>query len=162
MCGCDGCWTCLACSVCGSPMPDAVVAAAAIAAGGLCTGAVLLAQHGDPSPDVRNAIGRRLTRIGAALHVGAGRRRLARDMERAGWREPPERIAGIAVAASLCMGVLGAAASPVVAISGALAGGVAFVVVLDCAGAKRRRRDQQEVVPLLELFTLQLHRRRVP
>ncbi len=137
-------------------MPDAVVAAAAIAAGGLCTGAVLLAQHGDPSPDVRNAIGRRLTRIGAALHVGAGRRRLARDMERAGWREPPERIAVIAVAASLCLGVLGAAASPVVAISGALAGGVAFLVVLNAAVEKRRRRYQEELVPLLELFTLEL------
>src|SRR5260370_24491952 len=102
MCGCDGCWTCLACSVCGSPMPDAVVAAAAIAAGGLCTGAVLLAQHGDPSPDVRNAIGRRLTRIGAALHGGAGRRRPARDMEPAGWRAPPARIAAISVPAAPC------------------------------------------------------------
>src|SRR5260370_2808002 len=89
MCGCDGCWTCLACSVCGSPMPDAVVAAAAIAAGGLCTGAVLLAQHGEPSPDVRNAIGLRLTRIGPALHVGAGRPPLARGTQRPGSGGPP-------------------------------------------------------------------------
>src|SRR5260370_17356073 len=117
MCGCVGWWTCVACSVCGSAMPDAVVAAAAIAAGGLCTGAVLLAQHGDPSPDVRNAIGRRLTRIGAALHVGAGRRRLARDMERAGWREPPERIALIAAPAPPCMGVLRPAPSPLLPLS---------------------------------------------
>src|SRR5258708_7452219 len=114
-------------------MPDVVVAAAAIAAGGLCTGAVLLAGHARPSPDVRKSMGPRVTRIGAALHVDAGRRRLARDIERAGWREPPERIAVPAVAASLCLGVLGAAVSPVVAIFGAGTGGVVFLVVLHAA-----------------------------
>ncbi len=101
-------------------------------------------------------MGPRVTRIGAALHVDAGRRRLARDIERAGWREPPERIAVPAVAASLCLGVLGAAVSPVVAIFGAGTGGVVFLVVLHAAVERRRRRYLEELVPLLELFTLEL------
>jgi len=107
-------------------MPEVMAVAAAIAAGGLCAGAVMLAGHGAPGPEVRNSMGRHVTRIGAALQVGAGRRRLVRDVERAGWREPPERIAVLAVAASLCLGVLGAAASPVLALFGVIAGGVAF------------------------------------
>jgi len=101
-------------------------------------------------------MGGRVTRIGAALHVGAGRRRLARDIERAGWRESPKRIAVLAVAASLCLGLLGAAATPVVAIFGAGAAGVVFLVVLNAAVERRRRRYLEELVPLLELFTLEL------
>jgi Flp pilus assembly protein TadB len=90
------------------------------------------------------------------LHVSAARRRLARDVERAGWREPPEHIAALAVATSLGLALLGAAVSPVVAIFGLVAGGVAFGLVLNAAIRKRRRRFSEELVPLLELFTLEL------
>lgn len=137
-------------------MPDVLVPAAAVAAGALCTGAVLLAEYATPSPDVRERIGRYRSRVGVALHVGAARRRLARDIERAGWRESPERVAVVAVAASLCLGAFGAAVSPVVAVFGLVAGCAAFVSVLSAAVAKRRRRCSEELVPLLELFTLEL------
>jgi Flp pilus assembly protein TadB len=90
------------------------------------------------------------------MHVGAVRRRLARDIERAGWRESPERVAVVAVAASLCLGALGAALSPMVAVFGLLAGGAAFAAVVRAAVDKRRRRFSGELVPLLELFTLEL------
>ena len=62
----------------------------------------------------------------------------------------------VAVAASLCLGVLGAALSPMVAIFGLVAGCVAFAAVLNAAVDKRRRRFSGELVPLLELFTLEL------
>ena len=137
-------------------MRDVLVVAAAITAGALCTGAVLVAEHEATGPDVGRWIGRCRSRVGAVLHLGAARSRLARDIERAGWRETPERVAIVATAASLCLGMLGAAVSPVVAILGLVAGCVAFAVVLHNAVDKRRRRCSEELVPLLELFTLEL------
>jgi Flp pilus assembly protein TadB len=137
-------------------MPDVLVPAAALVAGALCTGAVLLAEYATPSTDVQEWIGRYRSRVGAALHIGAARRRLARDIERAGWRESPERVALVAVAGSLCLGACGAAVSPVVAVFCAVAGCAAFAAVLNAAVAKRRHRWSEELVPLLELFTLEL------
>lgn len=43
-----------------------------------------------------------------------------------------------------------------VAIFGAIAGGVAFALMLNAAVEKRRRRYLEELAPLLELFTLEL------
>jgi Flp pilus assembly protein TadB len=137
-------------------MPDVLVPAAALAAGALCTGAVLLAEYATPGPNVLGLIRRYRSGIGAALHVGAARRRLARDIKRAGWRESPERIAVSAIAMSLCLGTFGAAVSPVVAFLGLIAGPAAFAAMLNAAVAKRRRRFSEELVPLLELFTLEL------
>ena len=137
-------------------MPDILVPGAAIAAGALCTGAVLLAEYTMPRAAVRESLSKYRSRIGAALYVGAARRRLARDIERAGWRETPERLAVVAVAASLCLGVLGAALFPVLAIFGPIAGCAAFAATLHAAIDKRRRRFSEELVPLLELFTLEL------
>jgi Flp pilus assembly protein TadB len=137
-------------------MLDVLAPAAAVTAGALCSGAVLLVEYATPRPDVRDWVDRIRSRFGAALRVGVARRRFARDVERAGWREPPERVAVLAVAASLGLAVLGAAVSPVVAIFGFVAGGVAFAVVLNAAVNRRRRRSSEELVPLLELFTLEL------
>jgi Flp pilus assembly protein TadB len=137
-------------------MPDELISAAAIAAGSLCAGAVLLADHATPLPGVRERIDRHRSRVAANLHVGAVRRRLARDIERAGWREPPQRIAVLAAALTLCLGALGAVVSPAVSILGLGAGVVTFAVVLNAAVDKRRRRSSDELVPLLELFTLEL------
>jgi Flp pilus assembly protein TadB len=137
-------------------MPEILVPAAALAAGVLCTGAVLLAEYATPGPEVQELIRRSRSGIGAALHAGAARRRLARDIERAGWRESPERVAVVAIATSLCLGTFGAAVSPMVAFLGLIAGCAAFAAVLNAAVAKRRRRFSEELVPLLELFTLEL------
>jgi Flp pilus assembly protein TadB len=137
-------------------MPEILAPAAAVAAGALCTGAVLLAEYAMPGPDVRDWVRRNRSRFGSALQVGAARRRLARDVERAGWGERPERIAVLAGAMSLGLAVLGAMVSLTVAIFGFVAGGVAFGVALNAAIDKRRRRSSEELVPLLELFTLEL------
>jgi Flp pilus assembly protein TadB len=90
------------------------------------------------------------------MHVTAARRHLARDFARAGWHETPERVVVMAGALSLCLGVLGAAVSPVVAILGFFAGCVTFAGALNAAVDRRRRRFSGELVPLLELFTLEL------
>jgi Flp pilus assembly protein TadB len=137
-------------------MPEVLAPAAAVAAGALCGAAVLLAEHATPGPDAREWVRRNRSRFGSALQLGAVGRRLARDVKRAGWREPPERIAAVAIATSLGLAVIGAAVSPTVAIFGFAAGGVAFAVVLNAAIDKRRRRCSEELVPLLELFTLEL------
>ena len=136
-------------------MRDFLLLSTALAAGALCAGSVLLADFA-PSPDAREWIARYRSRAGGALHVGAARRRLARDIERAGWRESPEHVAVVAIAVSLCLGALGAAVSAVVGFFGLIAGFVVFAAMLNAAVAKRRRRFSEELVPLLELFTLEL------
>lgn len=91
-----------------------------------------------------------------AKQVAAVRRRLAREAKRAGWNETPERLVTMACAMSLCLAVLGAAVSPVVAVLGFFAGCVTFAVALKAGVDSRRRRFSAELVPLLELFTLEL------
>ena len=136
-------------------MPEALVAIGAIGAGTLCGGAVIAAGYEGLGLEVAS-IARQRSGLGAALHVAAARRRLARDLERAKWRGSPEGIAVLAIAAAVCLGLLGAAASLVVAIIGFLAGSGAFLFTLNAAVLKRQRRLSGDLVPLLELFTLEL------
>ena len=137
-------------------MLDSAVVIGALGAGGLCSCAVLVAE-GDPTAvDAGRWTARFRARVGAARNVAAARRRLAHDIKRAGWRETPERVAVAAAAVSLCVGILGAALSPAVAIFGFLGGCITCAVVLKAAVDKRRRRFSDELVPLLELFTLEL------
>jgi pilus assembly protein TadC len=85
-------------------------------------------------------------------------------MERAGWTESPERITVFALAVSGSVTVLGvAAASLMSAGNAAVLGAAGFVVGIGCCAlalrsaiASRRRRLAAELVPLLELFTLEL------
>jgi Flp pilus assembly protein TadB len=137
-------------------MLDAAAVIGAVGAGGFCACAVLVAEHEAPHVDVGPWTGRLRARVGAVANVGAARRRLAREIERAGWRETPERVAASATAVSLCVGVLGAELSPAAALGAFLGGWIACVVVLNAAIDKRRRRFSAELVPLLELFTLEL------
>lgn len=137
-------------------MPDALVAIGAIGAGAFCACAVLVAERERPAVDLDRWTVRFRSRIGVVRTLVAAGRRFARDVERAGWHEAPERVAIAATSVSLCLGVLGAAISPAVAIFGFLAGCVTCAVVLNAAVDKRRRRFSGELVPLLELFTLEL------
>lgn len=136
-------------------MPELLTIAAAIGAGTLCTGAVLAAAREPVRSDIA-WLGRRRIAIAGEIRGTAARRRLARDFERAGWRETPERIAVMTIAIALCLGALGAAVSAVVAIFGVVAGIVGFAVALNAGISRRRRRLSGELVPLLELFTLEL------
>jgi Flp pilus assembly protein TadB len=137
-------------------MPDAALVVSAIGAGGLCACAVLVAEREPPTLDAGRLTVAVRARESASRTVAAARHRLARDIERAGWRETPEPVAVAAAAVPLGVGVLGAALSPAVAIAGFFAGCISCAVVLNAAIDKRRRRFSGELVPLLELFTLEL------
>src|SRR5260221_11673180 len=144
-------------------MPDPTLAAGAIGAGALTVTAVFVACDGGrrvgAGADVaaRNAIAR-------VLHVRQARARLAVDLDRAGWRESPERICVLAIALAACLAVLGATTisaltmgGAVVTCGAAILGGLGLpFVALRSAIAQRRRRLEGELGPLLELFTLEL------
>jgi Flp pilus assembly protein TadB len=127
---------------------------AAITAGGLC-GCSLLAAQG-AYPEVAASLARYGREVAKARPILVARRRLARDLERAGRSESPERVLLAAFAVAVCVGLLGAALSAVVAIFGVAGTCVAMALTLEGAIAKRRRRLSGELVPLLELFTLEL------
>jgi pilus assembly protein TadC len=92
------------------------------------------------------------------------RAKLETDLERAGWRESPQRLTVFAIALSACLGVLGASTASVVPTGSALAICLAGIVcgfglpllALKSAIERRRRRIEGELAPLLELFTLEL------
>lgn len=92
------------------------------------------------------------------------RARFVSHVERAGWKESPERLTVFALVIASCLTLLGVASAPIIpignaAVLGALgfAGGLGLcVLALSSAVARRRRRLAAELVPLLELFTLEL------
>jgi Flp pilus assembly protein TadB len=137
-------------------MPDTLAVIGAMTAGALCSGAVFAAGQDRFGLDTGRRLLHKGVGFGWVMHVAAARRRLARDISRAGWHETPERVVAMASAMSLCLGALGAAVSPEVAVLGFLAGYVMFAAALNAALERRRRRFSGELVPLLELFTLEL------
>lgn len=98
------------------------------------------------------------------LVVTGIRARLVGVVDRAGWKESPERLSAFAVGVSACLAVIGASSSALVpgtsaAVLGAIgfAGGLGvWALVLRAAITSRRRCLAAELVPLLELFTLEL------
>jgi pilus assembly protein TadC len=129
---------------------------AAIGAGALCAGAVVVG--GDEGLVGESAVWlqSRRDRLAAVLQVSVARRRLARAIENAGWRESPERVVVVGLLVALSLGGIGALASPALGILGLSGGGAAFAFTLNSAIHRRRRRISGELVPLLELFTLEL------
>jgi Flp pilus assembly protein TadB len=147
-------------------MPEAIFVATSLAAGALSGAALFVACGGATQRMVAIGTARRLTlrAIVQPLHLRDVRSKLARDLERAGWRESPERVAVLAIAFSACLAVLGAGTGSVVPVSSAAAIcaagiGAGFglpLLALRSAIARRRRRIEGELAPLLELFTLEL------
>src|SRR5260370_3972144 len=137
-------------------MPEMTLVAGSMAAGALCAGSVFVACGRGSSLTARSWLPRR--------RWGELRATLSIALERAGWRESPERVTGFAVALSASLGLLGAttgaALSPggaaVICALGIAAGPVLPWLVLRSAAARRRPRLEGELVPLLELFTLPL------
>jgi Flp pilus assembly protein TadB len=92
------------------------------------------------------------------------KRALSGAIERAGWHETPERIATLAVAVGGCFAIVCAAASSattagssvVLALFGFCFGCALPGLALGSAVSRRRRRLSEELVPVLELFTLEL------
>src|SRR5487761_186992 len=99
-----------------------------------------------------------------ALAKTGMRPRLLEVIDRAGWNEGPERLSAFAAGFAACMAVIAAATASIAPVANpllfgaiGLGGGLALcLVVLRAAIATRRRRLAAELVPLLELFTLEL------
>lgn len=147
-------------------MPEMTLLAGSMAAGALCAGSVFVACGRGVLPAATSSP---RSRFRTSVTATMRRRRSARAaltiaLERAGWRESPERVAGFAVALSASLGLLGAttasALSPggaaVLCALGIAAGPTLPLFVLRSAIARRRRRLEGELVPLLELLTLEL------
>src|ERR1700687_2720963 len=125
-------------------MPEPLVAIAAIGAGGLGAAAVVAL-----GCDLRGAFDVR-------SQVAAVRRWLTHALQQAGWHQRHERLATYASAIAITSVALGATVSFALAILVLLVGCSAFLVALDTAVVRWRRRITGELVPLLELFTLEL------
>jgi Flp pilus assembly protein TadB len=137
-------------------MPDPRFALAAISAGAFCGGAVLVIGYEHLALDLTSSLARRRANLSALLHLAGVRGRLALSIERAGWNESPERVAVLAIVLAMCLGLVGATVSVALAVLGFIGGCSVFVVTLNAAIVQRRRRMSGELVPLLELFTLEL------
>lgn len=145
-------------------MPESLVLLGAVAAGGFCAAAVLAA--GDARVVSGAPTARRRRRFTADTVAGmAGAMQWLTDaIERAGWRESAERVATLALALGGCLAVVCAASAAAMAAAGAAvlvalgfcAGGALPFLALSSAIRRRRRRLSAELVPILELFTLEL------
>jgi tight adherence protein C len=156
-------------------MPEPMVTIGAIAAGASCAVAVIAIAGRPERINAATWLARRRhvqldSSTGQsepwskALAVAGARNRLLGLIDRAGWNESPERLTAFAFALSGCTAVLGVASTSVipggsVAVLGALGflsgiGSCAFA--LRSAVTRRRRRLAAELVPLLELFILEL------
>jgi Flp pilus assembly protein TadB len=147
-------------------MLDPTFVATSLAAGALSGAGVFIACGGAAQRIAAIGRGRGLNRaaIVSLLHVRDVRAQLASDLERAGWRESPERVTVFAIALSACLAVLGASLVSIVPAGSAAAMCAAGIVAgfglpllaVRSAIARRRRRIEGELAPLLELFTLEL------
>ena len=94
----------------------------------------------------------------------AARRRFAAALERAGWRETPERVAALTIVLSaglaalgLGLGVLlGPQTGASLALGGAGSGIAVVGLAIRSSARDRRKRLIRELAPLLELFVLEL------
>ncbi len=137
-------------------MPEAIIAIGSVGAGALCGGAVLYAGSGGRDLDLSGLMPRVVGAFDIAPRILAARHLLSRAIERAGWHDSPERVAVLATAVAASLAVVASALSPLLAAPAFIAGCIACALVLNSAIAKRRRRLLGELVPLLELFTLEL------
>ncbi|TAN32094.1 hypothetical protein EPN29_10240 [bacterium] len=145
-------------------MPDQFAAVAAIAAGAFCGTAVLAIGSQGWLPEASGWWLRKRAALHGPLHVAHARRSLSDSIERAGWRETPERVVAFSVALGGALAVLGAASASsmpagsavVLALLGLVGGCGTCALALNSAIQRRRRRLSGELVPLLELFTLEL------
>jgi Flp pilus assembly protein TadB len=156
-------------------MAELMVTVGALVAGASCGAAIYAVAVRPEGIDAAGWLARRrpvqptssAERLGPwskALEMMGTRERLVSVVDRAGWKESPERLAAFALALSGCMAVVGVASASVVPVSSAavlgalgFVGGLGFcAAALRSAVAGRRRRLAAELVPLLELFALEL------
>ncbi len=146
-------------------MPDALAAVGSLVPG-VCAAVVVLAvaNHFRSLSALAAPVLEHAEEALIAQHRLAARRRLTVALERAGWRDSPERVvvATLALSAGLaglgvCIGiVLSPASAASFALAGAMAAPAAVALALRSGANQRRRRLARELAPLLELFVLEL------
>lgn len=136
-------------------MLDGYAPAAALA-GALCASAVMVIAFGAPRLDVADGAARLPRSLRLLRAISAVWQWLSLSIERAGWDESPERVAALGVALGACFSGACALVSAWLAPLGAAAGVAVVALWLRAAGDRRRTRLGGELVPLLELFTLEL------
>ena len=124
----------------------------AVAAGALTAAGVAAALAGLPQLPRRGRFGPRVI----STAVSAIRKRLATDLDRAGWQETPERLAVLVAALAACVSAAFAAIAMPLTVVGPVMTAAGVLVALNASIERRRRRLAGELVPLLELFTLEL------
>ena len=137
-------------------MPDVLVTFAALGAGSLCGGAVLTAGCAPRELDLARWASRMPAAFALASRISAARSVLSLAIERGGWRESPQRVAVIAMTSTASIAVVASALSPLLSFPAFIAGCAACALMLNSAIVRRRSRLLGELVPLLELFTLEL------
>jgi tight adherence protein C len=145
-------------------MPEALGAVGAVAVGGCCAAAVLATGFWRGGPVSRTPLPLRRAAFAAVHRLAYARRWLADAIELAGWRESAERVAILALALGGCLAAIGAGsatamppgAAAVLGLLGFCCGCAAPLLALSSAITRRRRRLLAELVPILELFTLEL------
>jgi Flp pilus assembly protein TadB len=153
-------------------MPEMLFVLGAVLAGALCSSAVLIAPPARPIKGAGPPVGRPLQPSTyprqptwlTVRTIAALRDWLAVNIDRAGWRESPERIAVLSLILAVTASALAlssaalvpAPTAAVLAVAGA-AGGIGTVMIaITSAIARRRNRLSRELAPLLELFILEL------
>jgi Flp pilus assembly protein TadB len=155
-------------------MPEPASLVAAIAAGASCVVAFLVIGDRAEGVDAASWLARRRhsdpsradespSAWTKALAVTGARDRLINVIDRAGWKQRPERLAACAVSLSASTAAICATASSIVPISApalgfiGMLGGIGFCALALRVGIRSRQaRLAAELVPLLELFTLEL------
>jgi tight adherence protein C len=145
-------------------MPEALIALGAVAAGSCCGAAVLAVGRRPDGRGSTTALMRGRAALTAIRRIDHARGWLTDAIERAGWRESADRVAVLAVALGGCLAVIAAASATAMSAGGAAVLGVLGfcsgcavpLLALSSAIARRRRRLSAELVPILELFTLEL------
>ena len=156
-------------------MFESIYPLGAICAGGCCVlGIIALGGHADEI-DATSWLERRRQSQAApgietpgpwsrALAITGMHARLEDLIERAGWKDTPERLVAFAIGLSACLAVIGGASgsilhfasAPVLAAAGLACGAGLCSLAIRTSIASRRRRLAAELITLLELFTLEL------
>jgi tight adherence protein C len=137
-------------------MRDALFVGGALVAGLFCSGGVMAAGYERQAVERSRRASKQRAAISSWLRDARPGRWLSAGIERAGWSETPERITVMALALALCLAAIGWMIAPVLAPIGFTAGCVLVLMSLNSAIERRRGRLAGELVPLLELFTLEL------
>lgn len=137
-------------------MRDLAVVTGALLAGALAGISVASTLTNRPVRPFRDWIAAPLTGSAGLIARFDWQGRIVSAIDRAGWRWSARRatIMGGAVAGSL--GLIGLAIGPPFAPLGFAAGACVCVMAITSAAERRRRSLEGELVPLLELFTLEL------